>query len=104
MEEAPPSETVCEEANRIVYGDREKTYGHPALNFERTAALWNAHLKAKYGFKPYSADGQFCLDVEDVAWMMVQLKQARDIHLPKRDNIVDAIGYVACIQKMRDAA
>jgi hypothetical protein len=90
-------ESVCEEAQRIVYGDREKTYDHPARNFERTALLWNAHIEAKYGSKVK-------LDVHDVAWMMMQLKQAREIHQHKRDNIVDAIGYIACDQKMIDFA
>jgi len=94
--EQPPKETICEEAQRIVYGDREQTYDHPSRNFERTALLWTAHLKAKYGAVAPE------LDVDDVAWMMVQLKQARQIHQHKRDNLVDAIGYVACMQKMVD--
>jgi len=98
------SETVCEEAQRIVYGDREKTYDHPARNFERTALLWNAHLQAKYPHI-FNVHLRFNgLDVHDVAWMMMQLKQAREIHQHKRDNLVDAIGYIACDQKMYDAA
>jgi len=93
------SETVCEEAQRIVYGDREKTYDHPARNFERTALLWNAHLRAKYPIINFDL-----IDVHDVAWMMMQLKQAREIYQHNRDNLVDAIGYIACDQKMYDAA
>ena len=88
-------ETVCEEAQRIVYGDREKTYDHPSRNFERTAHLWNGYLEAKY-------PDRLCLDNDDVAWMMALLKLAREIHLHKRDNVVDFIGYAACVQKMRD--
>jgi hypothetical protein len=91
-------ETVCQEANRIVYGDREKTYDHPSRNFDRTAALWNGYLAAKY------PEGTRTLDARDVAWMMSLLKLAREIHLHKRDNIVDFIGYAACAQKMLDAA
>jgi hypothetical protein len=88
-------ETVCEEAQRIVYGDREATYGKPSKNFDATAKLWNAHLSAKYGISDI-------ITAHDVAWMMMQLKQAREMHQHKRDNIVDAIGYVACCQKMID--
>lgn len=90
-------ETVCEEANRIVYGDREKTYGHPALNFEATARFWNAYLDNKKALgKPDT------IDARDVARMMVFLKMARQQHAPKRDNLVDAIGYTACEAKIDD--
>jgi hypothetical protein len=94
----PIPETVCEEAQRIVYGDREKTYDHPSRNFERTAHLWNGYLRAKYP----AAAKLAALDEDDVAWMMTLLKLARQIHDHKRDNIVDFIGYAACVQKMRD--
>jgi len=89
-------ETVCEEAQRIVYGDREKTYDHPARNFERTALLWNAYLKAKH------PDINVEIGVHDVAWMMCMLKVAREIHQHKHDNLVDAIGYIACSAKIID--
>jgi Domain of unknown function (DUF6378) len=88
-------ETVLEEAQRIIYGDREKTYGHPAKNFENTAGFWQAWFVAKYGSTPP-------IDVEDVAMMMVLLKLARQAHGHKRDNLVDLCGYAACIQKVLD--
>lgn len=89
------AETVLEEAQRIIYGDREKTYGHPAKNFENTAVFWRAWLFAKHGAAPP-------LDVEDVAMMMVLLKLARQAHGHKRDNLVDLCGYAACVQKVLD--
>lgn len=92
----PKIETVCEEAQRIVYGDREATYDHPSRNFERTASMWNGYLRAKYPGIGY------VVDEHDVAWMMSLLKLARQIHQNKRDNIVDFIGYAACVQKMVD--
>ena len=88
-------ETVLEEAQRIIYGDREKTYGHPSKNFENTAMFWRAWLISKRGL-----DVPF--DVEDVAMMMALLKLARQAHAHKRDNLVDLNGYVACIQKVLD--
>lgn len=82
--------TILEEASSIVDGDREKTYGHPALNFERTAVLWSV----VFGHP---------VTLEQVALCMVCLKIAREVHEPGRDNLVDAVGYFRCIEKMLDA-
>jgi hypothetical protein len=87
--------TVFAEAENIVSGDREKTYGHPAKNLEATGILWQAHILAKYGIS-------INITAEDVAWMMTQLKQARNMHMHKRDNIVDGIGYIGLVQKIHD--
>jgi len=40
------------------------------------------------------------LSEEDVCWMMVLLKMARQMHTYKDDNLVDAIGYIALIEKV----
>lgn len=87
--------SVFAEAEEIVNGDREQTYGHPAKNLAATALMWKAHIEAKYGI-------QVPLDCFDVAWMMVGLKQCRQMHMPKRDNLVDAIGYIGLDQKIQD--
>lgn len=91
-------ETVLEEANRIIYGDREQTYGHPSKNFDATASLWNGYLDAKYG----GAGSGVSINATDVAHMMMLLKMARELHIHKRDNVVDMAGYAGCIQKMHD--
>jgi len=83
-------ETILTEASRIVDGDREQTYGHPSKNFEATARLWGVILG-------------FPVSLEQVALMMVALKLARELHQPKRDNLVDMCGYLRCIEKMMDA-
>ena len=93
-------ETVLEEANRIIYGDREKTYGHPAKNFEATAALWNGYLQSKNGEDAFLHILPFT--AVDVAHLMILLKMARELHMHKRDNVVDMCGYAGCIQKMED--
>lgn len=90
------TETILEEAQRIVYGDREQTYGHPAKNFEITRNLWNDWIDGRY------PGNDIVFDVNDVAMMMVLLKVARQAHGDKRDNLVDACGYLACIQKIKD--
>jgi len=87
--------SVFSEADEIVNGDREQTYGHPAKNLHATALMWKAHIEAKY-------DIVVPLDAFDVAWMMANLKQCRQMHMHKRDNLVDAIGYIGLEQKIRE--
>lgn len=94
-------ETVLEEANRIIYGDREKTYGNPAKNFDATAELWNGYLRAKL-VEQNGHDYNWEITALDVAHMMILLKMARELHMHKRDNVVDMAGYAGCIQKMED--
>ena len=89
------SNTVLEEALDIVFGAREKAYGHPRDDFARIANLWNAYCRnraedadvhnAVFEFQPY-----------DVAYMMILLKMSRLTATPDhRDSIVDIAGYAA---------
>jgi hypothetical protein len=90
--------SILDEADAIIYGDREQTYGNPGINLQRIARFWTAHILGRMeSLKPGEA---FELTAEDVAWMMVNLKQSRQIHKAKRDNLVDAVGYVALIERL----
>lgn len=82
-------QTILQEAQTIVYGDRQKDYGPVKENFSRIARQWSVTLG---------------MDVteEQVALCMIQVKIARHIHSPKRDNIVDIAGYAATIEKMEN--
>lgn len=82
-----PREAILTEAAGLITGDRNKTYGSPTENFSNTAALWNVQIGHKL---------KTPLTAADVAQLMVQLKMARMIAQPKRDNYVDAAGYLAC--------
>lgn len=85
---------VLEEAIQIIHGDREKTYGNPAVNLENIAELWMVFLEKKHGVL-------VALLPEDVAMMMVLLKVARLMHSPKhRDSLVDLCGYAGLIDKI----
>jgi hypothetical protein len=88
-----PAESVCAEADRLVSGDRRSTYGHPLDNFTDTAALLNVCLRKKLKVE---------LVAEDVAIIMTQLKLAREINQHKRDNLVDACGYLKCLELVID--
>ncbi len=70
-------------------GERDKEYGSPKQNLADIAALWKAHLFAKYGVCPP-------LTAEDVAWMMVDTKKARTYKgVTKADTYEDAAAYAA---------
>jgi hypothetical protein len=81
---------ILEEAQSIIYGDREKTYGHPSKNLLNIAKLWSIYLG-----KDVSA--------QDVATMMVLLKVARLMNQPDhRDSLVDSVGYLALIERIKE--
>lgn len=91
LAEAP--EPVEDEAKSLVFGDREDDYGHPRRSFTRIAQLWSVLLGDRL------EDGEW-ITPEDVARMMVAFKLARDVHAPKRDNRVDAIGYLIGLDRL----
>jgi hypothetical protein len=85
------NKSVLDEAKEIIYGDREKTYGHPAKNLNTIAVMWNAYLKAK---------NEPTLTAQDVSVMMMLLKCARLANDPThRDSVVDICGYAALIER-----
>lgn len=73
---------LLEEASAIVNGERQQQYGHPSVHFARVAAGWETIF----------ADGIF--NEERVALAMVWFKMCRQLQATKRDNIIDAIGYL----------
>lgn len=95
MSEVP--ESVLLEAQKIIYGDREQTYGRPDLNLHRIAALWETYLQEKY------IGNIDKITAEDVCWMMALMKCARQMNAPKRDNLVDACGYISLIERIENA-
>jgi aminopeptidase-like protein len=85
--------SVLEEAQTIIYGDREKTYGHPAKNLKTIANMWTAYMNNM-------DDGNFTITAKDVAAMMMLVKVARFANDPThRDNLVDVCGYAALIER-----
>lgn len=77
---------ILKEAETIVTGTRQQTYGEPEDNFGTIAQMWEAYLGI-----PISA--------MDVSMMMVLLKVARVSGRPDLttiDNFIDICGYAAC--------
>ena len=83
--------TALDEAKKIIYGDREKTYGKPSKNLDCIAKLWTAYLESVGGRE---------LENKDVAIMMVLLKAARLANDPYHlDSVVDICGYAALVER-----
>lgn len=87
---------VLLEARGLITGDRNQTYGSPTQNFQNTADLLNVQFRHKL------KDGVLFTPT-DVAVMMMQLKLARMVAQPKRDNFVDIAGYAACGWECQEA-
>lgn len=81
--------TILEEAQSVVYGDRQSDYGSVTENFQRIATMWSAILNTP-------------VTPEQVGLCMCAVKIARQCHKPKRDNLVDLAGYAATIEKMNN--
>ena len=73
--------TIFEEAEAIVHGARQGTYGSPERSFHRIALMWTAILGVE-------------VTTQQAMLMMVAFKLARESHAHKRDNLVDAAGYL----------
>lgn len=79
------TESILEEAQRLVHGDRGEAYGHPLDDFSKTAKIWEAVLGCE-------------VSPEQVALCMIGVKMSRQVNKPKRDNVVDMAGYAETLQ------
>tara|TARA_Y100000361_G_scaffold152197_1_gene171120 strand:- start:939 stop:1220 length:282 start_codon:yes stop_codon:yes gene_type:complete len=81
------SQSILVEAARLVDGDRNADYGHPADDFNRIATIWSALLENKLNTD---------LTSTEVGAMMIALKLSRTAFKNKRDNWIDIAGYAHC--------
>ena len=79
--------SILDEAKHITGNDRMKQYGHPRNNFGDVARLWSAYITNKF-------DINLTLEAKDIALMMCLFKVCRELAGHKRDNLVDAAGYI----------
>lgn len=89
-----PTESILQEAQTIIFGARNASYGHPRDNFKDIARLWEGYLH-KYGV---------ILEPIDVANLMILMKVARisgnGYH---RDSVTDIAGYAGTIERLQEA-
>lgn len=78
-----------QEAEALVHGPRNADYGHPLDDFTKTALIWSAILGIE-------------VTPEEVALCMVGVKLSREVNKPKRDNLVDAHGYLMTYRMVKD--
>jgi hypothetical protein len=93
MTPKPTKESVCQEADRLVSGERQNDYGHPLDNFNKVAGLFSAFLGDKLK-EPVTAD--------EAGLLLVLLKVAREGNAPKRDNLVDIAGYAKVVELIQE--
>ena len=79
----------AQSASSLVLGDRNASYGTPATDFAGVALMWTGLLSEKLAAN---------ITATDVALMMAALKLRRHAHRPKDDNIIDAHGYLLCLE------
>jgi hypothetical protein len=86
--------SILDEAQGIIWGDREKTYGAPDKNLKAIAGYWANHLHTRFGV-------YHDITYEDVCIMMTLLKLARLANDPKHeDSARDGIGYLALLDRI----
>jgi len=93
-------ESVLDEAKRLVDGARGGDYGHPLDDFEALGRFWGAILTRHFeglGSGLHIPD----LPAETVALMLAAIKVNREAMKPKRDNVVDLIGYAYTLELIR---
>ena len=84
------SETILEEAQRLVHGPRQQAYGTPFSDFTRTGRLWGAILGLEKDVPP-----------DRVALCLIAVKISREVNAAKRDSAVDIAGYAEALSLVR---
>lgn len=89
-------ESILDEANKIINGERQDAYGNPEDSFKIIADLWDVYLRSMIFVKNKIDIGLGSIGALDVAHMMALFKIARMLgQAPKRDNYIDCAGYIA---------
>jgi hypothetical protein len=80
--------SILSEADKLIHGDRQKTYSHPFNDFTRTAKIWSAILGCD-------------VTAEQVALCMIGIKISRLCATPDhRDSLIDIAGYAGTIEML----
>lgn len=89
VKENPPATevSILQEAQDLIYGDRQADYGSVTENFTNIAKGWSVIFGVE-------------ITPEHVGLAMAWLKIVRQANVRKRDNLVDIAGYIGCIDKL----
>lgn len=86
----PYKTDILKEANRLVNGPRQASYGHPIDNFTDIGRMWGTLLDLPD------------IPPEKVGLMMVCLKACREKYQHKLDNLTDGAGFFKTIQLIKE--
>lgn len=78
-----------------IISERGLQYGDPSESFLQIAEIWTTLLRAQL------VPGQR-LSASDVGLLMASLKIVRQANTHKRDNLVDAIGYLTIVSRLEE--
>jgi len=82
-------QTICEEAEALISGDRRDAYGSVHESFDRIGKVWEGVL-----LMPITG--------KQVALCMVGLKLCREANAHNRDNLTDLVGYTLLLEKFEE--
>lgn len=85
-------ESILQEAERIINGQRQREYGHPLDDFGKVTGMINSLFADKIK-DPFVAD--------DWPLMMNCVKMSREVNHPQRDNMTDGAGYWGTLEKIK---
>lgn len=93
--EPAEQESILQEAQRLVVGDRGHQYGRPIQDFSRTAKMWDALFSEK--LRPGAVFAP-----QDVGLGMIAVKLSREVNKHKKDSLVDVAGYALTVQMVHE--
>ena len=90
-------EKIFNDVLRIINGERKDQYGDPEDSFKDISVRWTQFLRGRGKLR----QGEGITEC-DVSLMLADFKLARECHCHKRDNLVDAVGYLAICDSMEN--
>lgn len=90
------NQDILDQVDGII-SERGQQYGDPADSLTAIAEIWTTLLRAQLG------PGQR-VSASDVGLLMASLKIVRQSNTHKRDNLVDAIGYLTIVSRLEETS
>ena len=84
---------ILNEALTVINSERLDMYGNPENSFQVIADYWTNYINSEFNI-------EINIKPNDVAMMMVLLKIARESNQHKKDNYLDAAGYLGIAYDM----
>ena len=84
--------TLSDRALELINGPRADSYAAPEINLARIGVMWAPILGLDDAVPAWR-----------VALALAALKIARAAHRPDEDSVVDAVGYLELVERLRDA-